>query len=129
MYIMGHIDINIYKCVSDDIVTDEVIITNERIEHIKNNHPNDFEVYCGYLKSIIESPEYIIEANKPNTALVLKEFEKDGKRFKTVLRLHTSIDDPSYKNSVITFMRINAAEWGRLLRNKKNTLQERIIVV
>lgn len=119
MHIIGRIDINIYKRISGDIVTDEVIITNERIEHIKNNHPNDFEIYYGYLKSIIESPEYIIEANKPDTALILKQFENNGKQFKTVLRLHTSKDDPNYKNSVITFMRINTSEWGRLLRNKK----------
>lgn len=44
--------------------TDEVIITNERIQHIKDRHPNDYEQYFMYMKEIVEKPEYIIEANK-----------------------------------------------------------------
>lgn len=34
MLVVGHIDLDIYKCVSKDIITKEVIITEERIEHI-----------------------------------------------------------------------------------------------
>ena len=35
MHLIGKIDKNIYKCITEDIVTDEVIITDERIRHIK----------------------------------------------------------------------------------------------
>ena len=35
------------------------------------------------------------------------------------MRLATSTDNPNYKNSVITFMKIREKEWNRLLRNKK----------
>ena len=120
MHYIGNLDIEIYKCVTEDIITDEVIITDERITHIKERHPNDYEKYCNYLKEAILHPEYIIEANKPNSALVLKSFFDDEKReFKTVVRLITSTDDIGYKNSVITFMKINEKEWIRLLRNKK----------
>lgn len=34
MHTIGRIDKNIYKCVAGDIVTDEVIITDERIAYI-----------------------------------------------------------------------------------------------
>lgn len=34
VHIVGRIDREIYKCITEDIVTDEVIITDERIEHI-----------------------------------------------------------------------------------------------
>ncbi|MGN0462864.1 MAG: hypothetical protein ACI4HZ_10540, partial [Ruminococcus sp.] len=61
----------------------------------------------------------IVEANKPNTALILKEIVTDQKKFKTVLRLITSTDNPKYKNSIITFMKIDDKEWERILRNKK----------
>lgn len=117
---VGKIDRNIYKCITEDIITDEVIITDERIGHIKERHPNDFERYCEYLKLIVEEPDYIVETSKPNTALILKEIrESDERRFKTVLRLTTSTDDPDFKNSIITFMKINEKEWSRLLRNKQ----------
>lgn len=43
VHIVGKIDKNIYKCITTDIVTDEVIITDERIQHIKERHPNDYE--------------------------------------------------------------------------------------
>ena len=116
---VGKIDKEIYKCITEDIVTDEVIITDERIGHIKERHPNDYEKYCEYLKLIVEEPDYIVETKKPNTALILKEIKESNERqFKTVLRLTTSTDNQGFKNSIITFMKIDEKEWNRLLRNK-----------
>ncbi|MGN0601720.1 MAG: PBECR2 nuclease fold domain-containing protein [Oscillospiraceae bacterium] len=119
MHYIGKIDIEKYKCVTNDITTDEVIITDERIQHIKDRHPNDYEKYCFYMSEVISNPEYIVEANKPNTALVLKSFSDGRESFKTVLRLVTSTDNKEFKNSIITFMKINDKEWDRLIRNKK----------
>lgn len=119
MYLVGKIDIEIYNCITKDITTDEVIITDERIQHIKEHHPNNYEQYYSYMRSIIENPEYIIEANKPNTALILKSFSNGNETFKTVFRLITSSDNSKFKNSIITFMKINEKEWNRLLKNKK----------
>lgn len=112
---VGKIDKEVYKCITEDIVTDEVIITDERIGHIKERHPNDYEKYCEYLKLIVEEPDYIVETKKPNTALILKEIKESNERqFKTVLRLTTSTDNPGFKNSIITFMKIDEKEWNRL---------------
>ena len=36
---LGKIDREVYSCVAGDIVTDEVIITDERVQHIKERHP------------------------------------------------------------------------------------------
>ena len=119
MYIVGKIDKCIYKCISENIRTDEVIITDNQIQHIKERHPNDYERFSGYFSEIVESPDYIIESSKPNTALVLKEIIKAEEVFKTVVRLATTGDNPTYKNSIITFMKIDDKEWNRLLRNKK----------
>lgn len=68
---------------------------------------------------IVAYPDYIIETKKPNTALILKEIQVEQEIFKTVLRLATSRDNPEYKNSIITFMKIDDKEWNRLLKNKK----------
>lgn len=119
MYLVGKIDIEIYNCITKDITTDEVIITDKQIDHIKNRHPSDYELFNKYLEKIVEQPDYIIEANKPFTALILKEIQIDNKKFKTVVRLATSNDTPSYKNSIITFMKIDDREWNRILKNKK----------
>jgi len=117
---IGKIDFDIYRCISDSIVSDDVIITLKQIDHINESHSNAFEKYGHYLSEIVQSPDFIIESQKPNTALILKELTDDeNRRFKTVLRLITSTDDVTYKNSIITFMKIDDKEWTRLLRNKK----------
>lgn len=115
---IGKINKEIYRCITDDILTDEVVITNNQIQHIMDRHPNDYERFSSYFGEIVKNPDYIIEANRPNTALLLKEIKENGEVFKTVLRLVTSKDNPNYKNSIITFMKIDKKEWNRLLRNK-----------
>lgn len=119
VHYIGKINKDIYNCVTEDIVTEDVIITDERIKHIKERHPNDFEKYCQYMIEMVSSPEFIVEANKPKSALILKSFADDDKQFKAVLRLVTSSDNADFKNSIITFMKINNQEWKRLIKNKK----------
>ena len=113
------LDVEKYRCITPDIRTDAVIITDERIKHIQERHPNDFERFSGYLKEIIEKPDYIIADERPNTAMVLKKIEEQGEHFRLALRLVTPADNPNYMNSIITFMKIREKEWNRLLRNKK----------
>ena len=119
VHLVGRINKDIYKCVTEDIITDEVIITDKQIQHIKERHPNNYECYYGYFGEIVSNPDYIIRANKPNTALILKEIIEENEVFKTVLRLATPKDSSNYKNSIITFMKIDEKEWNRVLRNKK----------
>ena len=119
MHYVGKIDFETFKNISEHIITEDVIITDERIAHIQIRHPNDYERYYTYLKESIENPDYIIEANKPNSAMLLKAFEYDKKQFKMILRLLTPEDNQKFKNSIITFMKINNKEWRRLINNKK----------
>lgn len=116
---VGHIDIEKYRCITNDITTDEVIITDVQIRHIKERHPGDYERFFSFVNEVISDPDYIIEANKPNTAILLKEVQIANEPFKLVLRLAVSTDDPSYKNSIITFMKIDKKSLERLVRNKK----------
>ena len=110
LHTIGRINKNIYKCITNDIITDEVIITDNQIQHIKERHPLDYERFSSYFEEIITNPDYIVETNKPYTALILKEINVEHEVFKTVLRLVTSKDDPDYKNSIITFMKIDVKE-------------------
>lgn len=116
---IGKIDIEKYRVVSKDVRTDEVVITDERIQHIKDRHPNDFERYSEYIAEIVKNPDYILEANKPNTALLLKEFTDADERFQLILRMAVEGDNPGYKNSVITFLKVEKKRYKRYLRTKK----------
>ena len=113
------LDIEKYKCVSESITTDEVIMTDERIQHIRDRHPNDFERYERYIREIIEKPDFILEANKPNTAFILKKIQECNEHFELILRLAVQGDPDGYKNSVITFLRVEEKRYNRYLRTKK----------
>jgi hypothetical protein len=47
VYSIGKINQKIYKCITEDIITEEVIITDNQIQHIKDRHP---EAYNKVLK-------------------------------------------------------------------------------
>ena len=119
MYVIGKIDRNIYKCITDDIVTDEVIITDERIQHINKRHCNCFEAIEPYLKMVIENPDYILEDKNFNTGLILKLVEEHNLRFQIVLKIHTSADLSNLKNSIISAWEISERRWNNYIRNKK----------
>ena len=119
MWVVGRIDLEKYRVVAPDIRTDEVIITEERIEHIMERHPGSYERFSQYIAQIVAEPDYILEANKPNTAFLLKTFVDDGERFQLILRLAVERDIPGYKNSVITFLRVEEKRYNRYLRTKK----------
>ena len=119
MHIIGKINKNIYKCVTEDITTEEVIITDNQINHIKNRHPNDYENFSSYFSDILSDPDFIIEANKPNTAFILKQITENDLTVQLILRLQTSQDPKGYKNSIITFLKIDIKTWNKYLRNKK----------
>ncbi len=108
-----------YKCITEDIGTDEVIITDPQIEHIKSRHPNDCERYFDYVSDILKNPDYILQANRPNTAFVLKHIVDNDKSYQVILRLKTSQDPVHYKNSVITFLKAEEKRYNRYLRTKK----------
>ncbi len=112
------LDVEKYNCITEDIPTREVIITDERIEHIKSHHPGHYEAVSPFFKEAIEAPDYILE-DGPNTGLILKEVESDGLRMQMVLRIHTSADSPGFKNSVISAWKISRSRWDNYLRNKK----------
>lgn len=119
VHYIGKIDKEIYKVVTPDICTDEVIITDRQIQHIKERHPNDYERFVKYFEEALSCPDYILEANKPNSAMVLKEIELNNEKIKIILRLHTSTDPEGYKNSIITAQRVKERRYKQYIRNGK----------
>ena len=119
MHVISKIDRNIYKCVTEDIVSDEVIITEERIRHIVDRRGKEFyDKYCNYFADILQKPDFIF-LDRENTALVCKEFKIDNKYINLVLRLVVSTDSPTYKNSIITVIGENTKRFRQRIRNNE----------
>lgn len=107
-----------YSCVTEGITTDEVIITDERIAHIEEHHPGDYERIRPFLSEAIGDPDFILGEKSPNTGLVLKYIETEDIRLQVILRLHIATDDPDYKNSIISAWIIGKSRWQQYLDNK-----------
>lgn len=118
MQTVGKIDIEKYRCIAEDIVTDEVIITPERIRHIKERRGEGFyEKYESYFPMILSDPDYIFPDDRINTAIVCKVIGEGESAINLVLRLVVEGDDPNYKNSILTAVRENKKRFAQRLRN------------
>jgi len=117
---IGKIDKEIYKCITNDIVTDDVIITDNQIQHIKDRHPEALEKALDNLKSALKKPDYIIADEKhKNTGLVIKKINSETDHTQIVLRICTSEDPKGYKNSIISVWEISEKRLQNYLRNKR----------
>ena len=119
LHSLGTIDIDKYKNVTDKrILTNEVIITDNRIEHIIQRRGESFyDEYHEYFEQIVKDPDYIFKDIKEDTAIVSKSFIHKGKIVNLVLRLVVEGDDPTFKNSIITAVGENEKRFAQRLRN------------
>ena len=58
---VGKINRDIYRCITEDIVTEDVIITDNQMQHILDRHPDAYTEVVNYLSDIIRDPDFIIE--------------------------------------------------------------------
>jgi hypothetical protein len=119
VYIIGKIDREIYKCITEDIVTDEVIITDNQIQHIKDRHPEVYDRVLSNIEEAIRIPDYIIRDKHEYTGLVVKQIKTENGVLQVVLRLCTSEDEQGYKNSVISCWELSERRLQNYLRNKE----------
>jgi len=119
VHVVGRIDREIFQAAGFALLAEEVVLTEPQLQHIEENHPGDYELYKGYLPLILEKPDLIVEANKPDTAVLLKHIVQDDERFQLILRLKIETDPEEYDNSIITFWKIEAKRYWRYLRTKK----------
>ena len=113
------IDRSLYRVVEQDLVTDEVIITEQQLLHIEEGHPGDYDRLAAYVPDVLQQPDYILRGNRPHTALVLKQISTPEMTAEVVLRLKVSGDPEEYKNSIITMWNISQKRFRRLLRQSE----------
>lgn len=104
----------------DKVVTDEVVLTDERIEHIKEHHPGDFENYGKYVSDIIEDPEYVVNDSKNiDTVLFMKTIKDNERNIQVVVKLNTNETLKDKQNSILTLWKIKDKAYRQILRNKE----------
>ena len=56
---------------------------------------------------------------------MLKEIEVAGEKFKLIVRFLTGQDSSNYKNSIITFMKIDSKEWKHRCTRGTNKIKKK----
>lgn len=112
----GTFDISKYDC---DIVTTtkDVVLTNERKQHIIERH-HEVENYIDDISKILKEPDRVFkQLNKDDTLWIIKRFDEN---VKITLKLNT-IDSKhkNYKNSIIQMQFMRDKEIERYINNEK----------
>lgn len=116
---LGSLNVDLYKCISESIATDRVIITDEQLSHIFNHHPDAYEQALIELKTTIANPDFIFEDEKhSNTGLVVKSFSVGQDNLIIVLKICTNTNNGMLANSIISGWKISEKRLANYLRNK-----------
>ncbi len=117
------LDIELYKCISKDIDTEKVVLTDKAIVHIAEHHPDAYLEVLPRLKETIQKPEYIIKDKKhENTGLVVKklsENEDSDEHAFVVLKVCVDSHRGQLANSVISGWIISGKRLDSYLRNSQ----------
>lgn len=113
---VGNIDP--YKYGSKDIQTTEVILMAERELHIKEKHPDAYNIIMKNLKNIVENPDATFaEIDKNDTVWAVKQI--DTQHARVVLKISRSTNILGYKNSVITGQLISKKRIEKALKKNR----------
>lgn len=104
LYNLGTLDWSIYGCITDKHITDDIVITEEQLLHIRDKHPDAYPEVIRYLRNTLDDPDYIL---------------RDKNNILLAVRICTSEDKRGYKNSVITSWKIAEKRLENYLRNKE----------
>jgi hypothetical protein len=116
---IGKIDISKYQSITcNKIITDEVILTDNRKEHIiERRGKNFYDEYSSLFSDIVADPDYIFKDRNENTALVAKKVSSNGAAVNIVLRLAVEGENSEHKNSIITAVKESDKRFVQRLRN------------
>lgn len=104
----------------ENIITDDVILTDERIKHIQEHHPGDYEKYGIYATNVIKNPDYIIKDTKNlDTVLYMKTIEDNKVNIQIVVRLNTNLKETNKQNSILTLWKMRTKTYKQVIRNKE----------
>ncbi len=115
---LGKLNLEIYSCITTDFITDEVIITEEQLSHIREKHPEAYQDTLLYVKDVLDDPDYIFKDKKENSGIVAKKIINEEEHSLLVIKIISSKDNIDYKNSVITGCKITEKRLNNYIRNK-----------
>lgn len=120
---IGKIDIRKIGYYKTLIMSEDVILTEERRQHILKRHKEDYILYKNKLNYMIRYPKYILEDYKnKNTLLFIASIQNEN--INLVIKLNVYDDKEYIKNSIITLWRVRDKNLQKLI-NKNRTIYKK----
>lgn len=98
-------------------INPKVELTEERMEHIRQHHPEEFELCLAHIEPAIQSPDLILEDHRnPLTAMFIRSFREAG--VNVVVKLAMS-NDMGNRSFVVTVHPVGERSVRKLERKNK----------
>ena len=118
MHYIGKIDINKLGKYKYKIVTDDVILTNERKLHIYQDHVKDYEAIIKNIDRVVLNPIEILEDRKNKDTLFFIGSLKEN-NLNVIVKLNTTNNKEHPQNSVMTAWIIRDSNLKKLKERNK----------
>ena len=120
---IGKLNKKIFYKINQKLITNEVIFTYERINHVENKRIELYNEVKEAIPKALYSPDYIYKDwnNRENTLVLIKSINKRSK-LNIVLKIAISSDDKHSKNSIITMIKIGEKTFNKIVKNKNDNL-------
>mgnify|MGYP001111806610 CR=1 FL=1 len=120
---IGKLNTELFKKINQTLITEEVIFTYERINHVETNRVRLFEEVRDILPDVLYNPDYIYKDwnNRDNTLVLIKSLDKKL-NLNVILKIAIKNDKKHTKNSIITMMKVGKKTFNKIKRNKKENL-------
>ncbi len=116
--VLGRIKLEPLQKAFGKIQTDEIILTTERIVHIMERHPDDYNLFQQYAVVAVTQPDVVIKDNKnKGTIFMVKKLSETN--INVVVRVALSMDKKGLKNFVMTFYRLRNKNLNKLLERNE----------
>ena len=118
MTLLGNLDPALLQNFFGTLRTTEVVVTEERVAHIKERHPEDFTLFEQYGAETVLFPDLLILDEK-HAGIVFAVRRLEESNLNVVVRLALETDKNEYKNSVMTFYRLRDRNLKKLLEKNR----------
>lgn len=120
---IGKLNINLFEEIGEQLITDEVIFTYERMNHVETKRLQLFNEVKDILPDILYRPDYIYRDwnNRENTIVLIGSIN-EKQNLNIVLKIAILNDEKHTKNSIITMIKIGDKTLNKIIRNKSENL-------
>ena len=120
---IGKLNTVLFERIGEHLITDEVIFTYERMNHVETKRVQLFNEVKGILPDVLYNPDYIYKDwnNRDNTLVLIKTID-EKLNLNVILKIAILNDEKHTKNSIITMIKIGNKTFNKIKRNKKDNL-------